>query len=81
VEPIEIRRGRVATALDGLRYPLGTDVLDEGLAALDHRHFLGVDVESGDGEACFLEDECERQSYVALPDDSDAGSPIRDALK
>ncbi len=48
------------------------DVLDVGLACVEHRNFFGIRIESGDFVAGFGKTEAEGKSDIAAADDADA---------
>ena len=75
-QAVEVGGGVVPAALHRRGDPLGSDVLDEGLALAERLDLAGVDVEAGDLEAGLVEEQGEGQADVALADDADPGGAV-----
>jgi hypothetical protein len=60
-------------ALTRLSYLGGGDGIDVGAAGAERVHLTLVHVKAGHREVLFTEQQCQRQSYVAHPDNADSG--------
>jgi hypothetical protein len=84
VAPLQLVEVAARTELpcpDRVRHALGTDVLDIGLASVQRRDLLRVEIQPDDRKPGLSEDEGERQPHVTLADNADDSRAGTDAIE